>query len=75
MMGQLFLNLLLAHVVGDFYCQTGRSCLGKREKGLKGSDLYVHALIILVLSWLDVGMVVLVGSLGPRGDTFVHRCG
>ena len=52
MMGQLFLNLLLAHVVGDFYCQTGRSCLGKREKGLKGSDLYVHALIILVLSWL-----------------------
>lgn len=52
MMGQLFLNLLFAHVVGDFYCQTGRSCDGKRAKGLKGGDLYVHAAIILVLSWL-----------------------
>lgn len=49
---QLFLNLLLAHVIGDFYCQTGRSCNGKREKGLLGADLYVHAFIILVLSWL-----------------------
>lgn len=52
-MGQLLLNLLLAHVVGDFYCQTGRSCNGKREKGLMGIDLYVHAFIILVLSWLS----------------------
>ena len=52
MMGKLLLNLLLAHVIGDFYCQTGRSCNGKREKGLKGADLYVHAIIILVLSWL-----------------------
>lgn len=54
MTGQLFLNLLFAHVVGDFYCQTGRSCNGKREKGLMGGDLYVHALIIFVLSWLAV---------------------
>jgi len=53
MMGQLLLNLLLAHVIGDFYCQTGRSCNGKREKGLTGMDLYVHAFIILVLSWLS----------------------
>ena len=52
MMGQLFLNLLLAHVIGDFYCQSGRSCTGKREKGLLGLDLYVHVFIILVLSWL-----------------------
>ena len=53
MMGQLLLNLLLAHVIGDFYCQTGRSCTGKREQGLMGIDLYVHAFIILVLSWLS----------------------
>ena len=52
MMGHLFLNLLLAHVVGDFYCQTGQSCTGKREKGLLGMDLYIHAFVILVLSWL-----------------------
>lgn len=52
MMGQLFMNLLLAHVVGDFYCQTKRSCDAKRENALKGKDLYVHALIIFVLSWL-----------------------
>ncbi|MBQ3731507.1 MAG: DUF3307 domain-containing protein [Muribaculaceae bacterium] len=50
-MSQLFWNLLLAHVIGDFYCQTGRSCTGKREQGLLGIDLYVHAFIILVLSW------------------------
>lgn len=52
MTGQLFLNLLLAHVIGDFYCQTGRSCTGKREQGLMGIDSYVHAGVILVLSWL-----------------------
>ena len=51
-MSQLFWNMLLAHVIGDFYCQTGRSCTGKREQGLLGIDLYVHAFIILVLSWL-----------------------
>jgi hypothetical protein len=51
-MSQLFWNLLLAHVIGDFYCQTGRSCTGKREQGLLGIDLYVHAFIILVLSWV-----------------------
>lgn len=48
----LFLNLILAHVVGDFYCQTGKSCQGKRERGLRGKDLYIHALVILVLTWL-----------------------
>ena len=54
-MEQLFLNLLFAHVVGDFYCQTGRSCSNKRELALKGKDLYIHAFIILMLSWLAVG--------------------
>lgn len=53
-MEQLFVNLILAHVIGDFYCQSGRSCTGKRERGLLGVDLYVHALIIFVLSWLFV---------------------
>ena len=50
----LFLNLLLAHVIGDFYCQTWRSRMRIFTHGLNSVDLYVHALIVLVLSWLVI---------------------
>ena len=50
---QLFLNLLLAHLVGDFYCQTTRLIVGIRTNGFFGGELYVHAFIIFVLSWLS----------------------
>lgn len=51
---ELFVNLLLAHVAGDFYCQTDKSCEEKRQKKLKSRNLYVHSMAIGVLSWLLV---------------------
>lgn len=46
--------LLLAHVLGDFYCQTNKYCELKRERRFKSWFLYVHPIIIGALSW---GMV------------------
>lgn len=53
-MGDLFINLMFAHIIGDFYCQTKSIIMGKREKGLTGFELYIHVLIIFVLSWIVV---------------------
>lgn len=50
----LFILLLLAHVLGDFYCQTNKYCELKRERKFKSWFLYVHPIIIGALSW---GMV------------------
>lgn len=54
MCNELFVNLLLAHVLGDFYCQTDKWCDAKRNKKFKSCFLYVHPIIIGVLSWLLV---------------------
>lgn len=51
---RLFLILLLAHVIGDFYCQTDNSCEAKRRKKFKSWFLYVHPVIVGILSWLMV---------------------
>lgn len=50
----LFLSLLLAHIIGDFYFQSDRYCKQKEEKGFKSWFLYVHSFTIGVLSWLLV---------------------
>ena len=50
----LFINLMIAHVVGDFFCQTEKSCHRKLDKGLRCADMYIHAFIIFVLSWAVV---------------------
>ena len=42
----LFLSLLLAHVIGDFYLQNDKYCAQKEERKLKSWFLYVHSLII-----------------------------
>ena len=52
MIEHLFFNLFIAHIVGDFYLQWGSSCRNKVLYAAKGKDLWVHALIIGVLSWL-----------------------
>ena len=51
----LFLNLLLAHLVGDFVLQSDALCKKKREKGLKSWFMWVHPAIVAVLSWLLFG--------------------
>lgn len=47
---ELFLYLLLAHIVGDFFLQSQHICNEKKEKGLCGSHLYGHAFVIFILS-------------------------
>ena len=50
----LFLSLVLAHIIGDFYLQTDKCCEQKETKKLKSWFLYVHAIIIGLLSWIIV---------------------
>ena len=50
----LFLSLVLAHIIGDFYLQTDKSCEQKETRKLKSWFLYVHAITIGLLSWVIV---------------------
>jgi hypothetical protein len=49
---ELFLCLLLAHLVADFGLQTSASCKSKAEKHWRSVHLYIHAGIVFVLTWL-----------------------
>ncbi len=48
----LFLSLVLAHIIGDFYLQTDKYCKQKETRKFKSWFLYVHAIIIGLLSWI-----------------------
>ncbi len=48
----LFLCLLLAHLVADFVFQTSASCKSKSERHERSIHQYLHALIVFSLSWL-----------------------
>ena len=50
----LFLNLVLAHIIGDFYLQTDKCCKQKETRKFKSWFLYVHAIIIGLLSWIII---------------------
>lgn len=50
----LFLSLVLAHIIGDFYLQTDKCCEQKETRKFKSWFLYVHAIIIGLLSWMIV---------------------
>ena len=50
----LFLSLVLAHIIGDFYLQTDKCCEQKEKRKFKGWFLYVHAITIGLLSWIIV---------------------
>lgn len=49
---ELFLCLLLAHLVADFVFQTTASCKSKAEKHWRSGHQYLHALIVFALAWL-----------------------
>lgn len=49
---ELFLSLVLAHLVADFMLQTGKSCKDKKERHWRSPHHYVHALIVFGLAWL-----------------------
>ena len=48
----LFLCLLLAHLVADFGLQTSASCKSKVENHWRSVHQYLHAGIVFALSWL-----------------------
>lgn len=52
MWSSLFVDLLLAHFVGDFVLQTDSLCKQKREKKAGSWFLYVHAFVIFALALL-----------------------
>ncbi|MBO7417744.1 MAG: DUF3307 domain-containing protein [Bacteroidaceae bacterium] len=52
MMTELFLSLVLAHLVADFVLQTGKTCKDKKERNWRSPYHYVHALIVFGLAWL-----------------------
>ena len=47
----LFLSLLLGHVIADFYLQNDKYCSQKEEKKFRSCFLYVHSLLVAVVSW------------------------
>ncbi|MDE7149759.1 MAG: DUF3307 domain-containing protein [Bacteroidales bacterium] len=49
-----FISLVIAHIIGDFYLQTDYFCEQKATLKLKSPFLYLHALIVGLLSWLLV---------------------
>lgn len=53
----LLLSLLMAHVIGDFYLQSDNYCKRKEESKLKSPFLYIHSIIIGLLSWAFVPTV------------------
>lgn len=48
----LFCNLLMVHLLGDFYLQSDRTCAEKVNLGFRSKYLYVHGLLVFILSWL-----------------------
>ena len=48
----LFCNLLIVHLVGDFYLQSDRTCAEKINLGFRSKYLYGHGLLIFILSWV-----------------------
>ena len=54
MIHYLIFNLIVAHILGDFYLQTKKSCENKFLYAIKGKSLWLHSLIIGVLSWIAI---------------------
>ena len=54
MINNLFFNLIVAHILGDFYLQWGSSCKNKILYSVKGKDLWLHSLEIGILSWIAI---------------------
>jgi len=49
---ELFLCLLLAHLVADFALQTPKICAHKKENKWRSCYQYYHAAVVFALSWL-----------------------
>lgn len=54
MINNLFINLIIAHVLGDFYLQGVSFCKNKILYSVKGKDLWLHSLVIGIFSWIAI---------------------
>lgn len=65
---EVFIKLLLAHIIGDFFLQSDDFCKRKLKNGVKSPELYLHSLIIFTLSWIALcswnawGIAIIVGA-------------
>ena len=77
----LFCNLLMVHLVGDFYLQSDRTCAEKVSLGFRSKSLYVHGILVFILSWLAFAswkfwwMALIVGFTHLLIDGIKSRCG
>lgn len=55
----LFLSLVLAHIIGDFYLQTDKYCELKETKRFKSWFLYVHTVVIGLSSWIMIPLATM----------------
>lgn len=54
MLANLIFNLLLVHILGDFYLQTSSLCENKIKHTVNGYALWLHVAIVGALSWIAV---------------------
>ena len=54
MIHYLIFNLIAAHILGDFYLQTKKSCENKFLYSVQGKSLWLHSLVIGILSWIAI---------------------
>ena len=54
MLANLIFNLLIVHILGDFYLQTSSVCVNKIKHTIKGYALWLHIAIMGALSWIAV---------------------
>ena len=50
----VLLSLCLAHIIADFYFQEDKFCREKAERKVKSPFMYLHALVIGAVSWVDI---------------------
>lgn len=54
MFGNILFNLIIAHIISDFYLQWGVSCQNKLKSYIRGWASWLHAFIVFILSWAAV---------------------
>ena len=54
MIHYLIFNLIIVHILGDFYLQTKKTCENKFLYSVQGKSLWLHSLIIGIMSWIAI---------------------
>lgn len=52
MCNYIFIYLIIAHILGDFYLQNTYSCKKKCESKFKSKYLWIHAFIVALTAWV-----------------------